>query len=448
MTYLICISLEYETSFQNQFYCLANKRMEKIIPCFLFLFGFLKCSVIEPSNIDYDVNSNTYFSYKPLDYENCRSASDCDFTKDITRKETIKDFSICTLEETSELPSCPYPEDNVCVCIKDTDCLEIYDILAGDDQSLKRSVKKNYQKCGFEESSPKYCCPYSNSTGNRVLSKVKVIEEIEEDETDNNFECVNGEFVESNESVVCDGIADCEDESDEENCDESTCKGYWCKESKECISIDFLCDSDSDCSDGSDEQFCFGYKCPDHKSKCRDRTICIDNNYICDGDEDCPDGSDEAGCFECQNGDLISNEQVCDGNSDCNEDSDEKNCDAFECKGFWCDASEECFPKDWQCDGEEDCYNGKDEQECNKSNCKGFLCENKQCVDKNEKCNVGCQDNKGCGNNSTCYGFQCKNRQCIALHLRCNGEKDCDDGSDEGCFPCDNKPRYVVLVQT
>ena len=72
-------------------------------------------------------------------------------------------FDVCTLDETISSPSCPLPKDNVCVCVKDIDCQEIYDRFISKDQSLIRKVKNEFQSCGFESGSPKYCCPYQNA---------------------------------------------------------------------------------------------------------------------------------------------------------------------------------------------------------------------------------------------------------------------------------------------
>ena len=54
---------------------------------------------------------------------------------------------------------------------------------------------------------------------------------------------------------ACDGVHDCQDGSDENNCNESLCKGFWCSNG-ECLRKHQRCDGKQDCEDGLDEEYC------------------------------------------------------------------------------------------------------------------------------------------------------------------------------------------------
>ena len=62
-----------------------------------------------------------------------------------------------------------------------------------------------------------------------------------------------------NPTQRCDGIRDCFDNSDEDNCDSSLCgphrDGYLCR-NRRCISSLMRCDGIQDCGDYSDEESC------------------------------------------------------------------------------------------------------------------------------------------------------------------------------------------------
>ncbi|GAB1606841.1 MAM and LDL-receptor class A domain-containing protein 2-like [Argonauta hians] len=70
-----------------------------------------------------------------------------------------------------------------------------------------------------------------------------------------------------------------------------------------CIRRESLCDGHIDCQDGTDEENCDD--CTDLQWQCINQK-CIDKHKRCDGQEDCQDGSDEYNCFQYKesNGDV------------------------------------------------------------------------------------------------------------------------------------------------
>ncbi|XP_018057777.1 PREDICTED: basement membrane-specific heparan sulfate proteoglycan core protein isoform X9 [Atta colombica] len=167
------------------------------------------------------------------------------------------------------------------------------------------------------------------------------------------------------------------------------------------------CDGVPDCDDGGDEIDCPHPGCSAGEFAC-DVNRCILESQRCNFVEDCQDGSDEHDCnypacssteFICRNGQCIDSNKFCDGVQDCHDESDEHNCPCKEDQ-FEC-APGYCVPLSRRCDGYTDCIGGRDEQNCyNMTRCR---------ADE----------------------FECASGSCVSKNARCDGRNDCLDHSDE-----------------
>ncbi|XP_031154061.1 low-density lipoprotein receptor-related protein 2-like isoform X3 [Sander lucioperca] len=306
-------------------------------------------------------------------------------------------------------------------------------------------------------------------------------------------------------SHVCDGENDCMDGSDEQGCSETCKKGeFQCSHGKMCIPEAEVCDGKSQCRDQSDELDCWEQtKSCEHR--CIDGNRCIPMKFLCDGEKDCLNGTDEVGCDTvtaattespvrtpvstcitpsvlCPGSSLcISENQLCDGQRDCPDGFDENNCIA-QCKNpddFLCSDRRLCVPKMEVCDGRAHCPDGSDETQCQSADpaappssnvpsarsaplrChKGFKpCKDGlECVMYNHLCDGerDCQDGsdeEGCSAQCKADEFQCNHgNRCIPPEKVCDGQYDCQDRSDEmdcsrlieGCHQrCDNNTRCI-----
>lgn len=151
-------------------------------------------------------------------------------------------------------------------------------------------------------------------------------------------------------------------------CDEET--AFTCKNGK-CIRRSLVCDGLDDCGDKSDEANC---DCTDMKQRedamqCKvyargGMPKCIPLTRRCDGYEDCPDGEDEKDCEKCKNPNAI-----------------------------FCEPSKNCLSSAKRCDGITDCPNGKDERRCTCAECEMhgypmYMCANvARCFRRDDVCN-------------------------------------------------------------
>ncbi|XP_034337833.2 basement membrane-specific heparan sulfate proteoglycan core protein isoform X5 [Magallana gigas] len=143
------------------------------------------------------------------------------------------------------------------------------------------------------------------------------------------FTCTNGQCIDIRRR--CDRVTDCFDDSDEVGCG---CRSdeFTCFSDKACVPLTSRCNRQRDCQDGSDE---FDCPCLDSEFTCYSDGKCVPQTRRCDGRQDCQDGSDENDCrgescgpfeFQCRGGGCVESIKHCDGYFDCPDGSDEIMC--------------------------------------------------------------------------------------------------------------------------
>ncbi|CAK1543699.1 unnamed protein product [Leptosia nina] len=216
-----------------------------------------------------------------------------------------------------------------------------------------------------------------------------------------------------------------------------------------CIDESLVCDGDADCPDGSDEDAsaagpCANVKCDAEQYMQCDANRCIPKSWVCDGLKDCRDGADESGAwcarvvcgaeqFACaRSRRCLPAAWRCDGAADCGPDdrSDEEQCDAGGCSSvmFKC-TNGACVPWEYYCDGHADCADASDELACRAPARSTTIAPGPRPGDAHGRRPTDEQTNvpRLC----EAHEFQCTNEECIRMEFRCDSRIDCLDGSDE-----------------
>ncbi|XP_032352875.1 atrial natriuretic peptide-converting enzyme isoform X7 [Camelus ferus] len=129
--------------------------------------------------------------------------------------------------------------------------------------------------------------PEENSDNQTCLMPDEDVEEC----SPSHFKCGSGRCVLA--SRRCDGQADCDDDSDEENCGCKERDLWECPSNKQCLKHTVICDGFPDCPDHMDEKNCSF--CQDDELECANHE-CVSRDRWCDGEADCVDSSDEWDC--------------------------------------------------------------------------------------------------------------------------------------------------------
>ncbi|XP_020802671.1 basement membrane-specific heparan sulfate proteoglycan core protein isoform X7 [Drosophila serrata] len=256
----------------------------------------------------------------------------------------------------------------------------------------------------------------------------------------------------------CNGITDCDDGADENNCpftyddnydtdpennplNECEILEFEC-DFGQCLPLDKKCDGNMDCDDETDELDCQSYTehCLENEFECDD--YCLPRDQLCNGIANCNDGRDERNCtfcrddaYLCNTGECIADTQRCNGKADCADGSDERHCERKLCLPNQLACNGTCVHRRLKCDGKIDCLDGYDEKYCSATGTRHY--------DTTTTMNVLVPQPVPIPRPRPCHlnQWRCSSLECIDVELRCNGIDDCADGSDEGltCFDATNR---------
>jgi len=232
----------------------------------------------------------------------------------------------------------------------------------------------------------------------------------------NQFRCSDGTCLPV--EVICDGVADCKEGEEENDCDSFIYNTTFQCGGNQTIHLSTVCNGVFDCRNGFDERMhVCQQECSISQTRC-DSGQCIKNRYRCDGFYHCLDKSDESNCdpafvarkmdskikdkctivvkvltywssltgyshfplskfclYELNIFNLLETHPL---------GTHLKHCQFHNCTGLFKCKSSYCLSFTNVCDGKSDCPHGDDEIQCldNWSVCPGMLkCQGWRCVD-------------------------------------------------------------------
>lgn len=138
-------------------------------------------------------------------------------------------------------------------------------------------------------------CPYKCRASGRASGSLVCVPKC----ADTEFECTSDRCVDARGR--CDGVADCDDMSDETGCPCDEDVAFRCGLNTSCLPLSRRCDGVADCWDMRDEVDCPRDECPPPRADGRKGYLChgwhcVPPELVCDGREDCEDGGDEGAC--------------------------------------------------------------------------------------------------------------------------------------------------------
>ena len=127
--------------------------------------------------------------------------------------------------------------------------------------------------------------------------------------------------------------------------------------------------------------------------------------------------------FQCDNGQCVSKDLVCDSDNACADNSDEKKCKCYTTQ-FECPTGE-CLHVNQLCDsGNDGCHDKTDESRCGEQKlfldgyvCQVFFLDVMKCYFSERSCSED--------------SFSCVGGGCLPLSFTCDGNRNCEDGTDE-----------------